>query len=134
MTKTQKSDHPQNCLSLLLCELHELLTENKQQLEQAGVKDELDKVLEWTVQASEGKHAAEDALEHEGFDLLKAIKACLELTGRGYMVLENESPTIAPPQELDPQTFFEARNKILEIIDTVLQLKIKHEWKGADND
>lgn len=134
MTKMQKPTHDQNGLSLLLSELHGLFLENKQQLEKAGVRDELDKVLEWTVQADKGKHAAEDALEHEGFDLLKTIKTSLELTGRGYMVFENESPTIAPQEESDPQQFFEARDKILEIIDTVLQLKKKHERQAASND
>lgn len=134
MATMQKCDDTQDDLYLIFLELHKLLAEHKKQLEQAGISDELDKVMKWAEQAGKGDLIAEGRLEHEGFDLLKPMKDALKLTGHEYMDLENESPTIAPLQESAPQAFFEARNKIVEIIDTILQLKIKAEWKGAAND
>jgi hypothetical protein len=115
-----------NDMSLLLLEMHDLLLNNRQQLDLTCMKEKIDKVLVWIKSADSGSDMAEYTLEHEGLDMLRYIRDCLKLTGRGYMVFQNESSTIAPPKEPDPQTFFIARDRLVEIIDTVLQIKIRN--------
>ena len=113
-------------MNLLLSELRDLLMNNLQQLDQTGMKEKVDKILKWAKLADSGNDIAECRLEHQGLEMLKYVRDYLKLTGRRYTTFQNESPSSAPPQEPDPQTFFVTRDRVIEIIDTVLQLKIRN--------
>lgn len=133
MEISQQDTDIRNEMKLLLSELHDLLMNNREPLDQTCMKEKVDKVIQWARCAYNGSDTAEYVLEHEGIEMLKHVRDCLKLTGRGYMVFQNESSTIAPPQEPDPQTFFLARDRLVEIIDTVLQMKIRNKENGVVN-
>lgn len=120
-------DYEKDKLSSLIEELECLLVGNQKQLSEACIRKKLDELSAWLADTHEQDDLHE--MEQHLYDCLTRIKKVLELTGREYMDLENESPTVAPSDETEPQEFFKIRDRITEIIDTLLQLKSHHDWK-----
>ncbi|WP_321396160.1 hypothetical protein [Emcibacter sp.] len=110
-------------LNELLSELHVILSENKNQLEQAEIRDDLLKLLAWAESAYAGSARAEKLLEGKGPGLVDQMRDWIELVGREYMDMEDESPTTAPAGEPDPQKLYETAGKLEEVIETLSHLK-----------
>jgi hypothetical protein len=121
-------------LDHLTAQLHHLLESNKGPLEEAGLRSEVDKVLNWAELAQAGDYNAEDMLEHEGFELLKKIQEALQLTAQEYMTLEDESPAQNLHQNTHPQKLLHARGEILDTIKTILKLKTQNTWQDSTED
>tara|TARA_R110002124_G_scaffold149220_1_gene315016 strand:- start:154835 stop:155824 length:990 start_codon:yes stop_codon:yes gene_type:complete len=121
-------------LNNLLVQLRQLLEKNESALDDAGVREEIDIVLDWAKRAEKGDFDAEDMLEHEGFARLKSIQSRLQLTAQEYMTLEDESPAENPHASADPQDMFNARNDLVNTITTILKLKTQDNWQDATAD
>ncbi|WP_417320637.1 hypothetical protein [Emcibacter sp.] len=120
------NDHHQDLvrdLEELLTELHLILSENKNQLEQAKVRDDLLKLLAWAESAYAGSASAEKLLESQGPGLVEHMKNWIELAGEEFLILEQESPTVAPEGEPDPQKLYETVGKLEEVMETLSHLK-----------
>ncbi|MFC7047608.1 hypothetical protein [Emcibacter nanhaiensis] len=127
MATTRFNQEMMQELEQLLAELYGILSENRPQLEQASVRSELVRLLSWAESAYAGSASAERLLEGKGPELVEHMKNWVELAGREYMDLEDESPTTAPAGEPEPQKLYETAGKLEDVMKTLSHLKQKAE-------
>ncbi len=105
----------------LLLELRGFVFQYREECEEAEICEDLRKVLEWIECVYEGDCEAGQRLKEDARTRLETVRDKLKVTGRECMDIGTESPAAEPVQEPDPSAFFEARARLADIIDTLLE-------------